>query len=79
MIEKKKCGHLLKSKVDFKINTLQIVHLSMKTLRQNIMQLNITKKVFPGDCGTIISNARKSTLISPIGELLKYLETAREI
>lgn len=43
------------------------------------MQLNITKKMFPGNCETIISNARMSTLISPIGELLKYLETAREI
>lgn len=43
------------------------------------MQLNIIKKMFPGNCGTIISKARKSTLISPTGELLKCLETAREI
>lgn len=59
--KKKQCSHLLRRKVDFKINILQIVHLSKKTLKQDIMQLSIIKNVFPRNCGTVISNARKLT------------------
>lgn len=76
---KKKCSHLLRNNVDFKINKLLIVHLSKEILRENIMQLTIIKNVFPRNCGTIISNAKKSALISPIDKSLRCLEIAREI
>lgn len=55
---RKKCRHLLRNNVDFKINKLQIVHLSKERLKQNIMQFTIIKNMFPGNCETYFKSRK---------------------
>jgi len=54
----KYCHYSDKTKLNFRINVLQIVQLSKKTLRQDIMQLVIIKNELRGNYGAITSNAR---------------------